>query len=168
MWWNYSDLNWETGFMWIVMPLAYAHTYSYFPQKLTCGTLHAYIYRVIHRKRPIRLGSLRDTQKYFWNVERLLRGQNEKEAFGEDWCRCLLCNAWNKIDTKRSEVAFLGILRMIPRSFYNFPRRDSLKTLELDHLTVETPTDLETDYSKSWYLLFQVSNSSARCEAFAM
>ena len=111
----------------------------------------------------IRLGSLRDTQRYFWNVERLLSGQNENKAFTVDWHRCLQHNSWNKINSKCREVALLGRLRMIPRSFQNFPCRDSLKTSALDHLNVETPIDMETDYSKSWFLLSQVSNSSARC-----
>lgn len=109
------------------------------------------------------LGSFRDTQKYFWDVERLLSGQNENKAFTVGSHRCLQCNSRNKINSKCREIAFLERLRMIPRCFQNLPRRDFLKTLALDHLNAETLTDVETDYFKSWFLLSQVSNSSARC-----
>lgn len=108
----------------------------------------------------ITLGSLRATQSYFWNVERLLSGQQENKTFTVD---ALQDNSWNKINSKCREVALLGRLRMIPGNFQNFTCRDSLKTLAPDHLNVETPTDMETDYSRSWFLLSQVSNSSARC-----
>lgn len=86
----------------------------------------------------IRQVSLRDAQRYLWNVERLLNGQNESKAFTVDLHSCQQCNSWNKINSKCREVALLGRLRMMSRSFQNFPCRDFLKTLTLDHLNVET------------------------------
>lgn len=150
--------------MWTAMPSAYAYTCSstsLFSQKLTCGTLDAYIYSVIHRKRPMHYTRLFERHsKLFLKCGKIVEWTAGEQNIHS---RCLQDNSWNKINSKCGEVALLGRLRMIPGNFQNFTCRDSLKTLAPDHLNVETPTDMETDYSRSWFLLSQVSNSSARC-----
>lgn len=91
----------------------------------------------------IRLGSLRDTLSCFWNVERLLSGQNENKVFAGCWYTLQLLER----NSKCRKIALLGRLRMVTTSFWNFPS-DSLKTLALGHFIMGTPdrNNLKVDF----------------------